>query len=132
MRNQSYSNLIYYCIVIWADEDDIATYTINIVDDPRTLNKTLYLRPAANILSHKQVVQIWEKQWKRLFIMNLRHMISSSRATTNLNTTFLKIEKCTINKFVFECSNLVLWNIYGRLSSLYLIMVSVPASVKYR
>lgn len=47
--------------VIWVDEDDIATYTIKTLNDPRTLNKTLYIRPPANILSHKQVVQIWEK-----------------------------------------------------------------------
>jgi len=47
--------------VIWVDEDDIATYTINTVVDPRTLNKTLYIRPAANILSQTEVIQIWEK-----------------------------------------------------------------------
>jgi len=46
---------------IWVDEDDIATYTIRTVDDPRTLNKTLYIRPSANILSQKEVIQIWEK-----------------------------------------------------------------------
>eukprot|EP01018_Ginkgo_biloba_P005981 Gb_41596 [translate_table: standard] len=46
---------------IWVDEDDIATYTMKAVDDPRTLNKTLYIRPPANILSQKEVVQMWEK-----------------------------------------------------------------------
>lgn len=46
---------------IWVDEDDVATYAIRTVDDPRTLNKTLYIRPAANILSQKEVIQIWEK-----------------------------------------------------------------------
>lgn len=46
---------------IWVDEDDVATYTIRTVDDPRTLNKTLYIRPSANILSQKEVIQIWEK-----------------------------------------------------------------------
>ncbi|MCD7462707.1 hypothetical protein HAX54_049169 [Datura stramonium] len=46
---------------IYVDEDDIATYTIKAIDDPRTLNKTLYLRPPKNILSQREVVQIWEK-----------------------------------------------------------------------
>ncbi|KAA8521238.1 hypothetical protein F0562_011925 [Nyssa sinensis] len=46
---------------IYVDEDDIAKYTIKTIDDPRTLNKTLYLRPPENILSQREVVQIWEK-----------------------------------------------------------------------
>ncbi|RZC48160.1 hypothetical protein C5167_041106 [Papaver somniferum] len=46
---------------IFLDEDDIATYTIKTIDDPRTLNKTLYLRPPQNILSQRELVGIWEK-----------------------------------------------------------------------
>ncbi|KAL8195662.1 hypothetical protein R6Q57_025415 [Mikania cordata] len=45
---------------IFVDEDDIASYTIKTIDDPRTLNKTLYIRPPANILSQRQLVEIWE------------------------------------------------------------------------
>ncbi|OMO87840.1 NmrA-like protein [Corchorus capsularis] len=45
---------------IYVDEDDIATYTIKTIDDPRTLNKTVYIRPPKNILSQREVVQIWE------------------------------------------------------------------------
>lgn len=47
--------------VVFMDEDDIATYTIKTIDDPRTLNKTVYLRPAENILSQRQLVEMWEK-----------------------------------------------------------------------
>lgn len=36
-------------------------YTIKAIDDPRTLNKTVYLRPPKNILSQREVVQVWEK-----------------------------------------------------------------------
>ena len=36
-------------------------YTIKTIDDPRTLNKTVYLRPPKNILSQREVVEIWEK-----------------------------------------------------------------------
>ena len=46
---------------IYVEEDDIATYTIKTIDDPRTLNKTLYLRPPENILSQRELVQMWEK-----------------------------------------------------------------------
>ncbi|TYH06738.1 hypothetical protein ES288_A08G177500v1 [Gossypium darwinii] len=42
-------------------KDDIATYSIKTIDDPRTLNKTVYIRPPQNILSQREVVQIWEK-----------------------------------------------------------------------
>ncbi|XP_058106109.1 bifunctional pinoresinol-lariciresinol reductase 2-like [Magnolia sinica] len=46
---------------IWVDEDDMAMYAMMAVDDPRTLNKTLYLRPPVNILTQMEVVKIWEK-----------------------------------------------------------------------
>ncbi|PRQ19065.1 putative oxidoreductase [Rosa chinensis] len=45
--------------VILLDEDDIATYAIKtIFDDPRTLNKTLHLRPPECIVSQRQLVEI--------------------------------------------------------------------------
>ncbi|KAL3497958.1 hypothetical protein ACH5RR_040690 [Cinchona calisaya] len=47
--------------VVYADEDDIATYTVKTIDDPRTLNKTVYLRPPENILTQKQLIEKWEK-----------------------------------------------------------------------
>lgn len=47
--------------VIWVDEDDIATYTLSAIKDPRTLNTTLYLRPPANVLSLNEVVTVWER-----------------------------------------------------------------------
>ncbi|OWM65005.1 isoflavone reductase homolog [Punica granatum] len=43
------------------DEDDVGTYTIKTIDDPRTLNKTVFLRPPENILSQRQLVENWEK-----------------------------------------------------------------------
>lgn len=46
---------------MFLDEDDVATYTIKSIDDPRMLNKTLYLRPPENILSQGELVEIWEK-----------------------------------------------------------------------
>ncbi|KAF6163366.1 hypothetical protein GIB67_009606 [Kingdonia uniflora] len=45
---------------IYVDEDDIATYAISTIDDPRTLNKTVYIRPPENIMSQRELVGIWE------------------------------------------------------------------------
>lgn len=46
---------------VFVDEDDIATYTIKTIDDQRTLNKTLYLRPPENVLSQRELIEMWEK-----------------------------------------------------------------------
>nr|P52581.1 RecName: Full=Isoflavone reductase homolog [Lupinus albus]AAB67729.1 isoflavone reductase-like protein [Lupinus albus] len=46
---------------VYMDEDDVATYTIKTIDDPRTLNKTVYLRPPENILTHKELIEKWEE-----------------------------------------------------------------------
>ena len=50
-----------YYTAVFVDEDDVATYAIKTIDDPRTLNKTIYIRPPENILSQSQLVEIWEK-----------------------------------------------------------------------
>jgi len=50
---------------IFVDEDDVGTYTVKTIDDPRTLNKTLYLRPKENILTQMQLVEMWEKLFGR-------------------------------------------------------------------
>lgn len=47
---------------VFNKEEDIATYTINAVDDPRTLNKILYIRPPANTLSFNELVTLWESK----------------------------------------------------------------------
>uniref|UniRef100_A0A2P2JB15 Isoflavone reductase-like protein n=1 Tax=Rhizophora mucronata TaxID=61149 RepID=A0A2P2JB15_RHIMU len=47
---------------IFIKEEDIATYTIKAVDDPRTLNKTLAFRPPKNIYSFNELVALWEKK----------------------------------------------------------------------
>lgn len=47
--------------VVYMNEDDIATYTIKTIDDPRTLNKTVYLRPPENVLTQRELIDKWEK-----------------------------------------------------------------------
>ncbi|XP_056160346.1 phenylcoumaran benzylic ether reductase POP1-like [Syzygium oleosum] len=45
---------------VFNKEEDIGTYTIKAVDDPRTLNKILYIRPPANTYSFNELVSLWE------------------------------------------------------------------------
>ncbi|KAJ7966771.1 isoflavone reductase-like protein [Quillaja saponaria] len=47
---------------VFNKEEDIATYTIRAVDDPRTLNKVLYIKPPKNIYSFNELVALWEKK----------------------------------------------------------------------
>ncbi|KAH9757350.1 isoflavone reductase [Citrus sinensis] len=47
---------------VYNKEDDIATYTINSIDGPRTLNKTLYIRPPGNVYSFNELVTLWENK----------------------------------------------------------------------
>ncbi|KAF8027313.1 hypothetical protein BT93_E0273 [Corymbia citriodora subsp. variegata] len=48
--------------VVFNREDDIGTYTIKAMDDPRTLNKILYIRPPANTYSMNELVSLWERK----------------------------------------------------------------------
>ncbi|KAK1558414.1 hypothetical protein Q3G72_002059 [Acer saccharum] len=59
------SNWLHYLIyttAIYNKEEDIATYTIRAVEDPRTLNKSLHIRPPGNIYSFNDLVSLWEKK----------------------------------------------------------------------
>ncbi|XP_071724432.1 phenylcoumaran benzylic ether reductase POP1-like [Rutidosis leptorrhynchoides] len=47
---------------VFNKEEDIATYTIKAVDDTRTLNKILYIRPSGNTYSFNDLVSLWEKK----------------------------------------------------------------------
>ncbi|THF97926.1 hypothetical protein TEA_022228 [Camellia sinensis var. sinensis] len=49
-------------VATFNEEHDIGTYTIKAVDDPRTLNKILYIRPPKNIYSFNELVSLWEKK----------------------------------------------------------------------
>lgn len=49
-------------VAVINEEHDIGTYTIKAVDDPRTLNKTLYIKPPKNTFSFNDLVSLWEKK----------------------------------------------------------------------
>jgi uncharacterized protein YbjT (DUF2867 family) len=47
---------------IFVKEDDVATFTIRAADDPRALNKSLYLMLPGNNYSINELVSLWEKK----------------------------------------------------------------------
>ncbi|KAJ6346011.1 hypothetical protein OIU78_008625 [Salix suchowensis] len=47
---------------VFVKEQDVAAFTICSMDDPRTLNKVLYLRPPGNVCSMNELVEIWESK----------------------------------------------------------------------
>ncbi|XP_054786100.1 probable pinoresinol-lariciresinol reductase 3 [Prosopis cineraria] len=52
---------------VFVEESDVAAFTINAVDDPRTLCKVLYLRPPGNVYSISELIDLWEtKTGKKL------------------------------------------------------------------
>jgi hypothetical protein len=63
--------LTYICIypspspAIFLDEKDMSRLVITAVEDPRTLDKVLYVRPPANVCSFAQLVHLIEKKTGR-------------------------------------------------------------------
>ncbi|CAO2209265.1 unnamed protein product [Urochloa humidicola] len=53
--------------VSYVDEGDIGTYTVMAAGDPRAENKTLYIKPPANTLSHNELLALWEEKTGRRF-----------------------------------------------------------------
>ncbi|KAL8160390.1 hypothetical protein V2J09_001927 [Rumex salicifolius] len=47
---------------VFVKEIDVASFTISAVDDPRTLNKVMYLRPPGNVYSMNELVELWESK----------------------------------------------------------------------
>ncbi|KAL6850200.1 hypothetical protein ACP4OV_020827 [Aristida adscensionis] len=52
---------------VFVEEGDIATYTVKAAGDPRAANKTLYIRPPANTLSHNELLALWERKTGKAF-----------------------------------------------------------------
>ncbi|KAK9177064.1 hypothetical protein WN944_029083 [Citrus x changshan-huyou] len=50
------------CVHFFNKEDDIGINSIKAVDDPRTLNKILYIRPRCSIYSFNDLVSLWEEK----------------------------------------------------------------------
>ncbi|KAL5788690.1 hypothetical protein ACOSP7_005639 [Xanthoceras sorbifolium] len=47
---------------VFVKDKDVAAFTISALEDPRTLNKVLYLRPPGNVYSMNELVDAWESK----------------------------------------------------------------------
>ena len=44
---------------------------MRVIDDPTTLNKILYMRPPENMVSHNELIAMWERKTGRALQMKL-------------------------------------------------------------
>ncbi|GAB4853886.1 Probable pinoresinol-lariciresinol reductase 3 [Ancistrocladus abbreviatus] len=47
---------------IFVKDVDVASFTINAMDDPRAMNKVVYLRPPGNVYSLNELIELWESK----------------------------------------------------------------------
>lgn len=80
---------------VFVKEEDVAAFTISTVDDPRTLNKVMYLRPAGNVYSMNELTEIWEgkigKKLKRTYISEEELLIKIKETPYPDNMPFIFI-----------------------------------------
>ncbi|XP_058750475.1 probable pinoresinol-lariciresinol reductase 3 [Vicia villosa] len=80
---------------VFMQESDVADFTINAVEDPRTLNKVLYLRPLGNVCSLNELVELWEtkigKKLERLHVSeeDLLQKIQETTFPANFEMLFI-------------------------------------------
>uniref|UniRef100_A0A0D9UVU1 NmrA-like domain-containing protein n=1 Tax=Leersia perrieri TaxID=77586 RepID=A0A0D9UVU1_9ORYZ len=48
--------------VVFVEEADIGTLTVRAAVDPHAENKAVHIRPAANTVSHEELIALWEKK----------------------------------------------------------------------
>ncbi|XP_072982856.1 probable pinoresinol-lariciresinol reductase 3 [Typha latifolia] len=80
---------------VFVKESDVAIFTICTIDDPRTLNRTLYLRPPGNVCSMNELVKIWEmkigKELKRVYVSEEQLLRSIHGTPFPMNMDFVFI-----------------------------------------
>lgn len=66
------NGVFFFLAGVFVSERDVAAFTIMAVDDPRALNKVVYLRPPGNVYSMNELVGIWEgkigKKLEKVFV----------------------------------------------------------------
>ncbi|XP_010526610.1 PREDICTED: isoflavone reductase homolog [Tarenaya hassleriana] len=86
---------------VFNKEEDIAAYTIKAVDDPRTLNKILYVRPTVNTYSFNDLVSLWEKKigktLERIYIPEEQLLKNIQEASPPMNV-ILSLCHCVLVK----------------------------------
>ncbi|CAI9286747.1 unnamed protein product [Lactuca saligna] len=80
---------------VFMKETDVAKFTISTMEDPRTLNKVLYLRPQGNMYSMNELAEIWEgkigKKLEKIYVMeeNLLKKIKETPYPDNMEMVFI-------------------------------------------
>ncbi|KAJ0962884.1 hypothetical protein J5N97_028006 [Dioscorea zingiberensis] len=80
---------------VFVKESDVATFTISTIDDPKTLNKILYLRPPGNVVTLNELAEIWEskiqKKLEKIYIPDeqLLKMIQETPFPENWDMIFI-------------------------------------------
>ncbi|KAL4280103.1 hypothetical protein GQ457_03G002620 [Hibiscus cannabinus] len=80
---------------VFVKDVDVAACTISAIDDPRTLNKTLYLRPPGNAYSMNELVAMWEdkigKKLEKNYVQEeeLLQKIKECSYPENMEMTFI-------------------------------------------
>lgn len=60
IKKKNNTELFIKIVGVFMKETDVAKFTISTMDDPRTLNKVLYLRPQGNMYSMNELAEFWE------------------------------------------------------------------------
>ncbi|KAL6213610.1 hypothetical protein ACLB2K_013057 [Fragaria x ananassa] len=70
---------------VFVKEIDVAAFTIRTLDDPRTLNKVLYLTPPGNVYSLNELVELWEskigKKLEKVFVSEEKELLQKIKGT---------------------------------------------------
>ena len=78
-------------------EEDIASLTIMMANDPRTMNKLVIYRPPSNIICQSELVSLWEKKTgrslKRVFLPEAEMVrLSESKIETLITSFFIHVK----------------------------------------
>ncbi|TXG64559.1 hypothetical protein EZV62_011553 [Acer yangbiense] len=80
---------------VFVKDSDVAAFTISTLDDPRTLNKVLYLRPPGNVYSMNELVDAWErkieKKLEKIYVSEeeLLKKIKETKYPDNMEMVFI-------------------------------------------
>lgn len=82
---------------IFVDEKDMSMLTIRAVEDPRTLDKILHVRPPANMRSFGQLLHLLEKKTGRTFE---RHYVTEQELAKKIQGSFLSIHPYMVASYI--------------------------------
>lgn len=101
-RCYSLADILFLCLfmngffaAVFMKESDVAAFTISAVDDPRTLNKVVYLRPPGNVYSLNELVEMWEtkigKKLEKLHVSEEELLMKIKGIIVTIHTTYISV-----------------------------------------